>query len=264
MIFWKEAWLKRATKNVLSPERLRPGGNLPAEDDRGLCTVASILDASSRTDWNGETLYSCQATELLTFTSYMRSWDPRQYIRDLRSGNLATGLAGDSRSHRALEVVLGILRILRSVTVSLFNAIQEKRRPWPDRPHTYPFLGGSAKKTPVELLNLQPGELVQVRSREEIIATLDKQDRNRGLLFDGGMLTCCGGIYRVLRRVHRIVDEKTGKMIRMPNDCIILDGVICVGHLNRFCPRGIYPYWREIWLQRADDAHANKMEEPEK
>jgi len=253
MIFWKEAWLKRATKNVVSSESLQSDGNLPAGDS-GLCTVASILGASSRTDWKGETLYSCQATELLTFTSYMRSWDPRQYIRDLRSGNLATGLAKDSRSHRALEVVLGILRILRSVTFSLFNTIQEKRHRRP----TYPFLGGSAKKTPMELLNLQPGELVQIRSREEIIATLDKQDRNRGLLFDGAMLTYCGGIYRVLRRVHRIVDEKTGKMMDMKYPCIALEGVTCRWDYHRLCPRDTCtPYWRESWLKRAVDTSAS-------
>jgi glycosyltransferase involved in cell wall biosynthesis len=256
MIFWKEAWLKRATKHLVTPESLRPSGNLPAGES-GLCSVASILDSSSRTDSKGETFYSCQATELLTFTSYMRSWDPRQYIRDLRSGNLASGLAADSRSHRALEAVLGILRILRSVTFSLFNTIQEKRRPWPDRPHTYPFLGGSAKKTPIELLNLQPGELVQIRSREEIIATLDKQDRNRGLLFDSGMLTHCGGIYRVLRRVHRIVDEKTGKMMDMKYPCIALEGVTCLWDYHRLCPRdSCTPYWREGWLRRAVDIPA--------
>ncbi len=252
MIFWKEAWLKRATKNLVSPESLRPIGNLPARDS-GLCTVASILDASSRTASKGETLYSCQATELLTFTSYMRSWDPRQYFRDLRSGNLATGLAGDSRSHRALEVVLGILRILRSVTFSLFNTIQEKRHRRP----TYPFLGGSAEKTPLELLNLQPGELVQVRSREEIITTLDKQDRNRGILFDAAMLTHCGGIYRVLRRVSRIVDEKTGKMLEMNYPCIVLEGVTCLWDYHRLCPRDYCtPYWRESWLKRAVDIPA--------
>jgi glycosyltransferase involved in cell wall biosynthesis len=249
MIFWKEAWLKRSTRDLVSPETLLPDGNLPARD-RGLCTVASILDASSRTDSKGETFYSCQATELLSFTSYMPSWDPRQYVRDLRSGNLGTGLAGDLRSHRALEVVLGILRIIRSVAFSLFNTVQEKRHGRP----TYPFLGGSAEKTPTEQLNLQPGELVQVRSKEEIIATLDKQDRNRGLLFDGGMLTYCGGIYRVLRRVHRIVDEKTGKMMDMKHPCITLGGVTCLWDYHRLCPRdSCTPYWRENWLKRAVD-----------
>jgi glycosyltransferase involved in cell wall biosynthesis len=249
MIFWKEAWLKRAKRDVVSAEHLLPVGK------SGLCTVASILNASSRSDPRGETIYTCQATELLTYTSYMLSWDPRQYLRDLRSRNLATGLAEDSRWGRALEVVLGILRIMRSISLSVYNTIQEKR---PGRP-TYPFLGGSAQRTPIETLNLQPGELVRVRSREEIIATLDEQDRNRGLLFDGGMLTHCGSIYRVLRRVHRIVDEKTGKMMNMKYPCIVLEGMTCVWDYHRLCPRDTCtPYWREGWLKRAVDVdHEN-------
>ncbi len=119
----------------------------------------------------------------------------------------------DTRAHRLLEQVLGILYVLRAAIIGLFNRVQEMRH-W--RP-SYPFLEGAitAEKTPIEVLDLQPGELVQVRSKEEIMATLDKQNRNRGLLFDGGCLAFCGGIYRVLRRVYRIVDEKSGRMLGM-------------------------------------------------
>jgi hypothetical protein len=40
------------------------------------------------------------------------------------------------------------------------------------------------------------------------------------------MLKYCGKRARVLSRVSRIVDEKTGRMLRLPGDCIILEGVI--------------------------------------
>jgi hypothetical protein len=106
----------------------------------------------------------------------------------------------------------------------------------------------------VERLDLQPGELVEVRSKEEIMATLDKDQKNRGLWFDSEMLPYCGGIYRVLRRVHRIIDEKTGKLINMKNPCIVLEGVVCKSDFHRLCPRAIYPYWRENWLKRAANA----------
>ena len=33
---------------------------------------------------------------------------------------------------------------------------------------------------------------------------------------------------------------------------IILDGVVCTADYNQYCPRGIYPYWREIWLRRIE------------
>jgi len=57
----------------------------------------------------------------------------------------------------------------------------------------------------------------------------------------------------VLRIVDRIVDEKTGRMLKLPNRCVILDGVTCGGCLSSrrlFCPRGIFPYWHEVWLTR--------------
>jgi glycosyltransferase involved in cell wall biosynthesis len=252
MIFWKEAWLKRAKQNVVSAKSLRSSGKVKAGASE-LCTIKNILDASSRTDWKGETFYSCQATELLTYTTHMPSWDPRQYVRDLRSGNLYSGFAKDAPSHKALEVMLAIQRILRAVAINIFNTIQERRRGRP----IYPYLGGTAKKTPVVVLNLQPGELVQVRSKEEIIATLDERDRNRGMLFDGAMLTFCGGIYRVARRVSRIVDEKTGKMMEMNYPCVVLEGANCLWDYHRLCPRdSCTPYWRENWLKRAVDVPA--------
>ena len=63
----------------------------------------------------------------------------------------------------------------------------------------------------------------------------------------------------VLSRVERIVDEKTGNLIQLPNPCLILDGVTCSGMLSSsrmFCPRKVYPFWREIWLTRvSNDPH---------
>jgi len=52
--------------------------------------------------------------------------------------------------------------------------------------------------------------------------------------------------------VDKIINEATGKMMKLPSDCIILDGVVCVGEYHGFCKRSIYPYWREIWLRRID------------
>jgi hypothetical protein len=245
LIFWKEAWLKPIENDAPSPESFpSPAGSAPSHS--GPCTVEKILAASQTTNPEGETIYSCQALEVRNFTSPMSGWDPRQYIRDLRSGNLASGLAGHSRAERLLELVLGILQIFRSIIITAFNKVQGRLHGIP-----YPYVSGSLTKTPVEVLDLQPGELVQVRSKEEIVATLDKQNRNRGLWFDVEMVPYCGGIYRVLRRVTRIIDEKTGKMINMKYPCIVLDGAVCRADFHRLCPRAIYAYWRESWLKRA-------------
>ncbi|MGD0614565.1 MAG: hypothetical protein ABSA69_03870, partial [Verrucomicrobiota bacterium] len=79
------------------------------------------------------------------------------------------------------------------------------------------------------------------------------ENKNRGLFFDAEMVPYCGGTYRVLKRVDRILDEKTGKMVRFKNQAVILEGVICQSRYSdcrMFCPRAIYSYWREIWLER--------------
>jgi hypothetical protein len=248
LIFWKEAWLRRPGSNDVVPaESLRPAAVSPGGG--GLCTVESLLAAGRAKTSEGESVYTCQATDVSKFTTYMSFWDPRQYIRDLRSGNLKSGLQGNSRGHRALDLILAISRLLQASMIGLFNDVQERRRG-----NRYPFIEGTAEKSPTERLNLQPGELVEVRSKEEIIATLDKSQKNRGLWFDSEMLPYCGGIYRVLRRVQRIVDEKTGKMVNMKNPCIVLEGVVCRSDFHRLCPRAIYPYWRENWLKRAVNA----------
>ena len=90
----------------------------------------------------------------------------------------------------------------------------------------------------------------------EIKATLDDQGFNRGLSFDREMLPYCGQTLRVKRRVDRLIDETTGRMLKIPKDCIILDGPVCSGECSTgrwFCPREIYPYWREAWLRRVDE-----------
>ena len=240
LIFWKEAWLKRAEKNTVSSQSMVPFASAHGRNAR-LVSVGSLLAASQKTNPEGEIIYNCQATELHNFTSEMKWWDPRQYARDIRSGNLASGFEANSRIERILEKALALIRVIRA---HLLSFVREHKG------ISYPPVAGTQAKTPLEVLDLQPGELVQVRSREEIIATLDKNKRNRGLLFDGEMLPFCGGIYRVLRRVHHIVDERSGKMMDMKNPCIVLEGVFCKSEYNRFCPRAIYCYWRENWLRR--------------
>ena len=79
----------------------------------------------------------------------------------------------------------------------------------------YPFIEGNRKRTPFETLNLQPGELVRVKSKEEIVKTLDTHNANRGMSFDGEMVPYCGREARVLRRVEQIIDEKSGRMLHL-------------------------------------------------
>jgi hypothetical protein len=251
LIFWKEAWLKRAEATD-SLTVIELDGRPPLGGDAGGTRLYHILQAAEVTNAAGESVYSCQATEVLKFTSPLAIWDLRQYARDLCGGNISTALAGDSRAGRALEITLGALELARAFVIGIFNRLQARR----DGVHYPRIMGERVEKTPIEELSLQPGELVEVRSKEEIVATLDTRNRNRGLSFDSEMLRYCGGIYRVFRRVRHIVDEKTGKMLHMKYPCIILEGVWCRSDYHRFCPRAIFHYWRESWLKRAAEVSA--------
>jgi hypothetical protein len=237
-IYWKEAWLRRipAGKSALGQE---PD---PLLGPASRCTLATLTAATRRPPnpaAPGEARFACQATELRRAApERIPSWDPRQYLQDVRSGNA------------------GAVDTIRTVCVGLFNEYQDISRRFVPRPlrirdgRRYPFIEGTLQKTPVETLGLQPGELVRVKSMEEIVRTLDTKNANRGMSFDGEMVRYCGREARVLRRVERIIDEKTGRMLQFKNPCIVLDDVTCTGAYHRQCPRAIYPYWREIWLER--------------
>jgi hypothetical protein len=92
---------------------------------------------------------------------------------------------------------------------------------------------------------------VKVKTKDEIAATLDVEGKNRGLAFTVEMLPFCGGTFRVLRRLEKMIHEPTRKLINV-EDTVILDNVTCDGcHILRGgCPRENYHYWREIWLKR--------------
>ncbi len=120
---------------------------------------------------------------------------------------------------------------------------------FPRKPGVIP----EGQPTPSGTLNLQPGELVRVKSHQEILQTVNVVNANRGMYWDAELVPYCGGTYRVLKRVTKLIDEKTGKMMDMKNPCIILDSVVCQARYSScrmLCPKSMYPYWREIWLER--------------
>jgi len=234
LLFWKEAWLKRVETDVQWPYPPAPTSG---------CTHDTLLRATRKAPTTPEEdeAFSCQATELpRAAPTHVPSWDLRQYLDDVRSGNA------------------GALAAVRTVLVGAFNELQDlSRKLLPRRLRLrggkrFPIIEGKLDKTPRGALDLQPGERVRVKPKERIVATLDRSNRNRGMTFDPEMLKYCGLQATVLRRVERIIDEQTGRMVRLRNPCIVLEGVVCTADYHRLCPRGIYPYWREIWLERVD------------
>ncbi len=246
LLFWKTAWLKLVGDNEAAPASVKP---------RAIEQSESVANASAQCidPTDGEVKYRCQATQLPYATTDLEWWDPRQYVEDFTSGNVGIGriLSGAIYMlfYELSRAGLGLGRPIRWFYDKFYPLWGGT--PFPRRAGTIP----EGEPTPEAVLNLQPGELVQIKRLPEILKTLNQNNRNRGLYFDAEEIPYCGKIYRVLRRVEKIIDERTGKMQPMKTPAVILDSVICESRYSEcrmFCPRSIYPYWREIWLEHAD------------
>jgi hypothetical protein len=258
LIFWKKAWLKKLVGNdddpgmELSSEIVTVG----QKDAAVTCTEAAVLSGvlkfGSKID--GENTFVCQATQIPAATEVLAWWDLRQYLEDYRSGNISLGQMARGLIFMAYQFLINMGIGLGAPLRCFYDLFQKCCRgvPYPLRSGKIP-LGG---RTPTIKLDLHPGEWVRVKSYDAILATCDKALKNRGMFFDKEMVPYCGRTYRVLKRVNRIIDEKTGKIVELKNPCIILDGVICQSRYSEcrlFCPRSIYGYWREIWLEKVSE-----------
>lgn len=113
-----------------------------------------------------------------------------------------------------------------------------QRRSWPPRAD--------------ESLGLTPGELVEVKSPEEIRATLDDRGMYKGLYFMGEMWQHCGRRFTVLQPVRRIMVETTGELRDGIRNTLLLDDCCCDGSSNGDCEAHCFHLWREVWLRRVD------------
>ena len=250
LIFWKTEWLTRVPGSDGSePDAQAPSvanSSTTAAGLTGGCTQERLVEvahgacrSSNAPAAKAEPVYSCQATELpRAMGGFISRWNARQYVDDVRYGNAPLG------------------RVLWGIGVGIFNLGQAASRRILPRwlriqdGLTYPFIITAARSTPAVKLGLEPGDWVRVKSAEEIGKTLDKNQRNRGLYFDREMIRYCGQTAQVLRQVDRIVEETTGRLITMQTPCVILSGGVCTADYHRSCPRAIYAYWREGWLER--------------
>ena len=257
LLFWKLEWLKAVDEH----EKTIPQVDL----GRVRCTEADVEAFAETVDpADAEVRYRCQATQLPYATTNLEWWDVRQYMEDLTSGNIGIGkiLSGAiyMAAHSLSRAGVGLGRPIRWFYDKFYPLWGGA--PYPRRTGTIP----DDQPTPVKTLNLQPGELIQIKPYREILQTLNTRSLNRGLYWDAEEVPYCGKTFRVLKRVERIINEKTGKMQEMKTPSVILDSVICESRYSEcrmFCPRSIYPYWREIWLERVgpDTPDARAQEE---
>jgi len=219
--YWKTAWL--ASVDGPAPAPIPPS---EAEIAPLHAFTSYQTDAGIR--------YRCQGTEIVRATQPGRNLG--QYAKDIRSGNITFGY------------------FLRHVSGQFGKAAWSRlmrlsRRHAAPTPCTVAAMAGGQVQA---RLNLLPGESVRVRPAKEIAATLDEK---RGPALEPEMLRHCGNSHRVLYRVNRVIDERSGKMLKLRGDCVVLDNITCAGLDNKarlFCPRACYYFWREAWLERAE------------
>jgi len=214
-IFWREAWLRRV-------EGARPAqSTISPESTRQ-------LRARLKTT-TGPKTYFCQASEILNATVEL-SYTERlaKSLSEVRAGNC------------------GVFEMTHRIGVWIFWKIRKVLRG--------AYARGTQKSTPAETLNLQPGELVEIKPLDNISKTLDERAYNRGLYFTPAMGGLCGEAFRVKCRPEKIIVDGTGEMRQLRNT-VFLEGSLCGCSCVAFggCPRGEFAYWREIWLRRTQD-----------
>jgi len=173
--------------------------------------------------------YFCQSTELVQVTK------PLSLVGRFRIC-ISEVVSGD----------VGVLEMLKRVVTPLFwKAMGKFVKP--------PYVIGPLEKTTMARSDLKPGELVEVKSSEEIRQTLNRKGCNRGLRYDHGLNQFCGTHHRVRDRLDRIIIESTGRMVNIEGTVTLVD-TTCLCHMTAFggCVRQDLVYWREAWLNRLE------------
>lgn len=116
--------------------------------------------------------------------------------------------------------------------------------------------GGANQYSPAAVdgktLALQVGEIVRVRSKEEIEATLNRWNQLRGCAFLEEMSAYCGTTQKVYKRVERFLDERD-YVVKRTKGLYLLEGITCNGTKDfGRCDRSCFFFWREEWLEKCN------------
>jgi hypothetical protein len=211
MIFWREAWLRKVDDSAV-PSRT---------PENAISRARARLKTRA-----GPAAYFCQASELLKATRPLSRWERfGKSISEVQAGNCT------------------FPQMVQRIGTWLF---------WKARRIFFgAYAKGPNRSTPVASLNLQPGELIEVKPMSEIVQTLNQTGHNRGLSFSPDMRLLCGKPLKVEKRLNKIIVDGTGEVRQMPNT-VFIEGSLCGCAHVAFgrCPRSEYVYWREIWLRR--------------
>ncbi len=101
---------------------------------------------------------------------------------------------------------------------------------------------------------MRPGDLVQVKTPDEILATLDEAGTLNRLPFMSEMIEFCGKQFRVSSRVVKTCFTGPGSAPRSfeDDDVVLLEDLRCSGTAHDGCQKSCAIFWREAWLRKID------------
>ena len=97
--------------------------------------------------------------------------------------------------------------------------------------------------------------MVEVRSKEGILKTLDRKGQLNGLPFMPQMFEFCGRRLRVYKRAHKTCDTVKTYKGRWMDSAVHLEGIRCDRQAYGGCQAACLIYWKEAWLKRAAEPY---------
>ena len=93
------------------------------------------------------------------------------------------------------------------------------------------------------------GDLVEIRSAEEILAGLDSRGEHDSLQFMPEMLQYCGRTFRIDKIAGKTCDTVNWSGMREMRSTVHLADVRCDGQAHGGCQAGCLIYWKTSWLK---------------
>jgi hypothetical protein len=100
------------------------------------------------------------------------------------------------------------------------------------------------------------GDLVRVKSADQISATLDDDGLLDGLPFMPEMTAFCGRTFRVRSSAHKTCDSVNLSGMRRMDAAVHLEGLHCDGSAHGGCQSRCPFYWKDAWLEAATTGDA--------
>ena len=187
----------------------QPGVQPQTSDEESIAELRALVmsktKAAASADNGGDDVYRCQITESIKASTPLAVRDWSQYTAEVRSGNV------------------GIFRFLKVAAWMTVVRFAHRLGRDPGMPKPAGESGRTARSSAFSRVSSSRfGHWRRSAGRSTTSSGIEgsaspKRCRRRA------------GSGSVKNRVDRLIDERTGKMIELKNDCIVLQGFVCKG-----------------------------------